>query len=122
MKKLLVAGAAVAALLSAGSANADDIYNWSMAGTININPPGPGSFNLSGTVNNTEVGGVPFIGGLLEAFTESSVIPAIQSNGVNSNVSLITLSGHSAANNGTAQSSTSNTFTLEGDVTPDCSF
>ncbi|MGH6979335.1 MAG: hypothetical protein ACRED4_08610, partial [Brevundimonas sp.] len=39
MKTLLVAGAAVAALLSAGSANADDVYHASMA--IPVGQTGP---------------------------------------------------------------------------------
>ncbi|SFS91394.1 hypothetical protein, partial [Brevundimonas viscosa] len=122
MKKVLIAGVAIASLFSASAAAADDVYNWSMAGSININPPGPGSFNISGTVNNTQVGGVWLFGPLLQGFAENTVIPAIQSNGVNSNISLITLSGSSEGDNGTAQTSTSNTFTLTGDVNPDCSF
>jgi len=113
MKKVLIAGVAIASLFSASAASADDVYNWSISGGV-----GP----LTGVVNNTQVGSVPFVGGILVGLTEGIAIPAIQSNGVNANLSLITLTGHSEGDNGTAQTSTSNTFALTGDVNPDCSF
>jgi len=119
MKKLLVAGAAVAALLAAGSASADDVYHASMGAAAN-------SVHTAG-IYQLNVGAADFIfnetspGGAFTGFMNAAT-PGVQAAGVNANLSLITLTGHSEANNGTAQNSTSNTFTLEGDVTPDCSF
>ncbi|WP_157004410.1 hypothetical protein, partial [Brevundimonas nasdae] len=76
-----MAGAAALAMIAA-PAMAGTVYQGSATGTVNLGFFG----SLSGTTNNT------FLVGLVDALNPT----------VNSNVSLITISGSSAANNGTA--------------------
>ena len=111
MKKILSATAAIAALLSAGAASAGDVFQGSASSAIAqmVGSGGnavsmPAMTNIQNLTQITRLNN-HLIGGTLPG-----------------NVSLITLSGHSDGDNGTAQTSTSNTFTLTGDVNPDCSF
>ena len=129
MKKFLIAGAAVAALLSAGAANADDVYHASMSVPAGQTGPTVVIPGYPGGVIATTNGPFQFNETLPSGLGPNAARdylqgagPIVFGQGVNATVSLIEITGHSAANNGTAQSSTSNTFTLEGDVTPDCSF
>ncbi|MGH6979178.1 MAG: hypothetical protein ACRED4_07790, partial [Brevundimonas sp.] len=99
-------------LLSAGAANADDVFQGSASSAV-AQQVGTGTANVVTMPALTNI----------QNLTQITRLNNLQTLGtLAGNVSLITLSGHSAQNNGTAQSSTSNTFTLEGDVTPDCSF
>jgi hypothetical protein len=112
LKKLLIAGAAVAALLSAGSASADDVFQGSASSAV------AQQISMT-TANAVSMPGLQSIANL----TQITRLNNLQTLGtLPGNVSLITLSGHSDGNSGTAQNSTSNTFTLTGKVTPDCSF
>ena len=104
MKKFasLMAGAAALAL-TAAPAMADSIYQGSATGSVSI--PFVGS--LSGTTTNT------FLVGAIDLLVNP---------GVNSNISLFTVSGGSAGNNGTASTSDGATFTLKGAVSTDCAY
>ena len=107
MKKFasLMAGAAALAMIAA-PAMAGTVYQGSATGsqTFYIGPFPIAT--LSGTTNNTT------LVGLVDALNP----------GVNSNISLITISGSSANNNGTASNNDGATFTLKGAVTKDCAY
>ncbi|SDQ96550.1 hypothetical protein, partial [Brevundimonas sp. 374] len=113
MKKFasLMAGAAALAL-TAAPAMAGTVYQGSVTGTVQITPPISTPFgtipgvSFTGTSNNTTIVGIA------DALNPS----------VNSNVSLITISGSSAANNGTASNNDGATFTLKGAVSTDCAY
>ena len=110
MKKLasLLAGVAAVAL-SAGAASADTIYQ--------------GSVTTQGFLGGTYAGSLQGQG-LGNAIGLGAVVAAdIANNWVGlSNTSLITVSGGSAGNNGTASLTDGATFTLKGAVTKDCAY
>ena len=108
MKKFasLMAGAAALAL-TAAPAMADSVYQGSATGTLSWQPiPFLPPITVSGTTTDT------FWVGLADALNP----------GVNSNISLITIEGYSAGNNGTASTSDGATFTLKGAVSTDCAY
>ena len=113
MKKFasLMAGAAALAMIAA-PAMAGTVYQGSVTGTVQITPPISTPFgtipgvSFTGTSNNTTIVGIA-----------DALNP-----GVNSNVSLITISGSSANNNGTASNNDGATFTLKGAVSTDCAY
>jgi len=111
MKKFLIAGAAMAALV-AGPASADEVFQGSASSAISQMVAG-------GTANAVSMNGLQNIQNIGQITRLRNLRTLGQ---LPDNVSLITLNGSSAADNGTAQTSTSNTFTLTGDVNPDCSF
>ena len=111
MKKFLIASAAIAALI-AGPASADDVFQGSASSAV-AQMVGGGTANA---VSMTALTNFQNIGQITRLYNLQNLgtLPG--------NISLITLSGSSEGDNGTAQTSTSNTFTLTGDVNPDCSF
>jgi len=112
LKKILIAGVAIAAILSPSVASADDVFQGSASSAV-------AQLIAGGSANAVNMPALTAVQNL----TQITRLNNLQTgNALPGNVSLITLSGHSEGNNGTAQNSTSNTFTLEGDVTPDCSF
>ncbi|WP_156363255.1 hypothetical protein, partial [Brevundimonas sp. Leaf168] len=103
MKKFAALMAGVAAIATAGAASADPIYQGSATGSVTI----PFVGTLSGTSTN------PFLVGAIDL---------IVNPGVNSNISLFTVSGGSAGNNGQAIGNDGATFTLKGAVSTDCAY
>lgn len=104
MKKFaaLMAGAAALAL-TAAPAMAGTVYQGSVTGSFSI----------------------PFVGSLTGTSTNTALVGAVDllvNPGVNSNISLFTISGASANNNGTAATSDGATFTLKGAVSTDCAY
>ena len=98
----LFAGVAAVAL-TAGAASADPIYQGSATGSVSI----------------------PFVGTLSGTSTNTALVGAIDlfvNPGVNSNISLFTISGGSAGNNGQESNTDGATFTLKGNVTKDCAY
>jgi hypothetical protein len=95
--KKLLAGVAVLAMVS-GVAHAGVIYQGSVTTQVPILGPV--------TSNNAIAVG----------------IADLTNPGVTSGTSLITISGSSAGNNGTASNTDGATFTLKGSVTPDCAY
>ncbi|WP_374596596.1 hypothetical protein [Brevundimonas sp.] len=119
----LLAGVAAIALVST-AAHAGDVYHASIDvrpgyagptvstpsfGNVYANDQAPTQFN------ETSLGAI----GREYLIAADSVIFGL---GMNANVSLIVIEGSSAANNGQAVTTVSNSFTISGNVTPDCSF
>ncbi|WP_374596598.1 hypothetical protein [Brevundimonas sp.] len=120
----LLAGVAALALIST-AAQAGDVYHASMSvpvgqtgpsvnvpgfGTYTATPPGyPTNFTFNEGFNN------PAAKGYLQG-------ASAQVMNTSANVSMIEIIGSSAANNGQAVTTVSNSFTISGNVTPDCSF
>ena len=103
----LLAGVAAVAL-SAGAASADPIFQGSMISPVAISVPNVLSMPANQHLGN--VGQLNAAAGLRTAGT----LPA--------DISLITISGGSAANNGTASNTDGATFTLKGAVSTDCAY
>lgn len=97
MKKFASLIAGVAAIAMAGAASADTIYQGSVTTQTFFGP-----LTLNGT-------GAVLVADLLNP-------------GVNSNTSLIVISGGSQGNNGTAINNDGATFTLKGEVDTDCAY
>src|SRR4051812_35476076 len=95
--KKLLAGVAAFAMLS-GVAHAGVVYQGSVTTTV------------------------PFIGPVTSTNTVAVLAADVLNPGVNSNTALITISGSSQGNNGTASNTDGATFTLKGSVTPDCAY
>lgn len=125
MKTLrLLAGVAALALMST-AAQAGDVYHASMAvyqpgGNGPTVPYNGGNWFVfgNGTFNETQ----PFVGqpaDFAEAYLQGA---SSQVMNTNANVSMIEIIGFSADNNGTAETTITNDFSLSGTVTPDCSF
>ncbi|MBD3837458.1 hypothetical protein [Brevundimonas sp.] len=106
MKKFAALMAGVAAIATAGAASADPIYQGSATGSHTFTVWGVPVATLSGTSTN------PYVVGLVDALNP----------GINSNISLFTVSGFSASDNGTAEGAKSATFTLKGKVNTDCAY
>lgn len=120
----LLAGVAALALMST-AAQAGDVYHASMSlGSTGVGPlvqiaPGQGTSQVGGApgtlINETTFGSGFDTGGYIGKVADTNM-------NTTSNYSLIEIIGSSAANNGQAQTNISNTFTISGNVTPDCSF
>lgn len=106
MKKFAALMAGVAAIAMAGAASADTVYQ--------------GSVTTNTTVN------IPFVGPVTIQNTSTNPVAVLAADllnpGLNSNTSLIVISGSSAGNNGTAATSDGATFTLKGAVSTDCAY
>ncbi|WP_426024584.1 hypothetical protein [Brevundimonas sp. PWP3-1b1] len=109
MKKFasLMAGAAALALIAA-PAMADSIYQGS------VTTQGFFGGTYSGSIQGTGLGNAIGLGAVAAA--------DLLNPGLNSNTSLIVISGSSAGNNGTASTSDGATFTLKGAVSTDCAY
>ncbi|WP_284878465.1 hypothetical protein, partial [Brevundimonas sp. MEB006b] len=99
MKKFasLMAGAAALAMIAA-PAMAGTVYQGSVTTNTTVNIPFVGPVTVQNTTNNTA----------------AVLVADLLNPGLNSNTSLITISGSSAANNGTASNNDGATFTLKG--------
>jgi hypothetical protein len=95
--KKLMAGVAAFAMLS-GVAHAGVVYQGSVTATV------------------------PFLGPVTSTNTVAVLAADVLNPGVGSNTALITISGSSQGNNGTASNTDGATFTLKGSVTPDCAY
>ncbi|MFA4900265.1 MAG: hypothetical protein WC563_12155, partial [Brevundimonas sp.] len=107
MKKFasLMAGAAALAMMAA-PAMAGTVYQGSVTTNTTVNIPFIGPVTVQNTTNNTA----------------AVLVADLLNPGLNSNTSLITISGSSAANNGTASNNDGATFTLKGAVSTDCAY
>lgn len=101
MKKFAALMAGVAAIATAGAASADTIYQ----GSVTTNTPF-GPFVIQNTTTNPA----------------AVLVADLLNPGLNSNTSLIVISGGSAGNNGQAIGNDGATFTLKGAVSTDCAY
>lgn len=116
----LLAGVAALALIST-AAQAGDVYHASMS--VPVGQTGPvvniGGTNYVATFTPPLQFNETTFGTLGEQYLQGS---SSQVMNTNANVSMIEIIGFSADNNGTAETTITETFTLSGTVTPDCSF
>ncbi len=123
----LLAGVAAATLVAAPALAGPNIYHAAaIAGLTNgptlVTPSYPGGLGLGANFQfnetYTQAGLVPTAATeYLQALAATGAL-----NNSNQNVSLIQITGGAANNNGTASTSDGATFTLRGNVTPDCAY
>lgn len=116
----LLAGVAALAMMST-AAQAGDVYHAAMA--VPAGQTGPvvniGGLNYVATLSGNAFNFNNEFSPLAETYLQGA---SAQVMNTNANVSMIEIIGFSADNNGTAETTITNDFTLSGTVTPDCSF